>query len=178
MLLSGDELGRSQGGSNNAYCQDNEISWLNWADADLELFAFVKTLISLRKQHPVFSRKKWFRGEPIRGLGVKDIQWFQPDGTEMEDHNWDKDFARSLGVFLSGDTAKPYFAVADRLADSRFYLIFNAHSGPLDFHLPHQNHGLKWELVLTTCDRLPGGHYLASDSLCVSDRSIAVLKSF
>jgi glycogen operon protein len=102
MLVAGDEIGRTQHGNNNAYCQDNEISWLNWDEADNDLLAFTQKLIKLRKDHPVFRRRRWFQGRPVKGKGLEDIAWFLPEGTEMEDENWNHDFARSLGVFLNG----------------------------------------------------------------------------
>jgi glycogen operon protein len=102
MLLAGDELGRTQRGNNNAYCQDNEISWVNWAAADEDLLAFTRKLIQLRKNHPVFCRRRWFQGLPIKGSGVEDIAWFLPEGTEMTEENWSHDFAKSLAVFLNG----------------------------------------------------------------------------
>ena len=102
MLVAGDEISRTQGGNNNAYCQDNEISWLNWKEADSDLLDFTQKLIQLRKSHPVFCRRRWFKGQPIKGVGLEDIAWFLPEGTEMTEENWNHDFAKSLGVFLNG----------------------------------------------------------------------------
>lgn len=102
MLVAGDEFGRTQKGNNNSYCQDNEISWLNWAEVDNELLAFTQRLIELRKSHPSLCRRKWFQGVPIKGIGLMDIAWFLPEGDEMDDEHWQSHFARSLGVFLNG----------------------------------------------------------------------------
>ena len=106
MLLGGDEIGRTQRGNNNAYCQDNEISWYDWERVDEDLLEFTRRLIALRREHPVFRRRRWFQGRPIRG--TVDIGWFRPDGTEMDDDDWDAGFAQSIGVFLNGD------AITDR----------------------------------------------------------------
>jgi glycogen operon protein len=97
MLRAGDELGRTQGGNNNAYCQDNEISWLHWDHADPGLQEFTRRLIGLRRAHPTFRRRRWFQGRAIRGQA--DIGWFKPDGTEMTEGDWGQGFAKSLGVF-------------------------------------------------------------------------------
>src|SRR5690606_12591917 len=103
MLLGGDEIGRTQKGNNNAYCQDNEISWLDWKHADRELLEFTSELIHLRKNHPAFCRRHWFQGQPIKGKGTEDIAWFLPDGMEMSEAHWDSSFAKTLGVYLNGD---------------------------------------------------------------------------
>src|SRR5918994_759074 len=102
MLLGGDELGRTQNGNNNAWCQDNERSWFDWANADAGLLHFTERLIRFRHRHPVFCRRRWFQGRPIHGTGVSDIGWFTPGGHEMSEHDWQATFCRSLGVFLNG----------------------------------------------------------------------------
>src|SRR5690606_5506896 len=102
MIVAGDEIGRTQKGNNNAYCQDNEISWINWKYADHDLRSFTSHLIHFRKKHPSFRRRLWFRGQPIKGSGAEDIAWFLPDSTEMSEENWNHDFAKSLGVYLNG----------------------------------------------------------------------------
>jgi isoamylase len=103
MLLGGDEFGRTQNGNNNAYCQDNEISWFSWQRRDSELFEFTKRLIAFRKQHPVFRRPKFFQGKRVRGSETKDVMWFNPGGNEMSDEEWESPFARCLGMLVSGD---------------------------------------------------------------------------
>ncbi len=96
MLVAGDEISRTQKGNNNAYCQDNELSWLDWAHADEDLLTFTRKLINLRKTHPVFCRRRWFQGQPVKAVGVEDIAWYLPEGAEMQEHNWTEDFARSF----------------------------------------------------------------------------------
>src|SRR4029079_14298566 len=103
MLCGGDEIGRTQGGNNNAYCQDDEISWYDWERADQGLLGFTRDLIRPRLEHPVFCRRRWFHGRAIRGTDVSDIGWFTPGGTEMSDEDWQAGLAKSLGVFLNGD---------------------------------------------------------------------------
>ena len=105
MFLAGDAIGHTQHGNNNAYCQDNEISWIDWSEGskDTELLAFVRQVIALRKNHPVFRRRNFFQGRAIKGAGVKDILWLNPDGNEMTDEEWGQESARSLGVFLAGE---------------------------------------------------------------------------
>src|SRR6185295_15168329 len=98
MLLGGDEIGRTQGGNNNAYCQDNEISWFDWGAVDEPFLAFTAELIALRRAHPVFRRRKWFHGRALHGEGVVDIGWFKLDGSEMDEGDWRDGFAKSLGV--------------------------------------------------------------------------------
>ncbi len=103
MLLAGDEVGRSQNGNNNAYCQDSEISWFNWHDADRDLLEFARTVIDFRKHHRNFRRRRFFQGRPIRGNEVGDIGWFKPDGEHMSDDDWNSGYAKSIGVYLNGD---------------------------------------------------------------------------
>jgi isoamylase len=150
MLVAGDEFGRTQQGNNNAYCQDNEISWLNWVEADQDLLAFTKRLIVLRKGHPIFRRRKWFRGKPVKGKGPEDIAWFLPEGGEMEDHNWDHDFARSLGIYLNGLGLHSVTPKGEPIRDDNFYIMFNAHSEPLNYKLPDFLIKKSWQVVLDT----------------------------
>jgi isoamylase len=152
MLVAGDEFGKTQQGNNNAYCQDNEISWLNWEQQDQELLVFTKKLISLRKDHPIFRRRKWFQGMPIKGKGLEDIAWFLPEGDEMSDENWNHDFAKSLGLFLNGLGLHHEGPQGEAIVDDHFYLIFNAHDGPLDYVVPDKLRGGKWRKVLDTAD--------------------------
>ena len=102
MLVAGDELSRTQQGNNNAYCQDNEVSWLNWEKADKDLLAFTQKLIQLRKKHPVFCRRRWFRGMPVKEGGIEDIAWFLPEGDMLGEEHWNNDLAKSLGIFMNG----------------------------------------------------------------------------
>jgi isoamylase len=150
MLQGGDEIGRTQQGNNNAYCQDNEISWFDWNAADQDLIEFTKTLIEFQKKHPVFRRRRFFQGKPIHGSDVKDIAWFTPDGREMTEENWGEGFAKSIGVFLNGEAIPSPNARGERIQDDSFYLIFNAHHESLAFILPESNWGQKWKRVLAT----------------------------
>jgi isoamylase len=150
MLLAGDELGRSQRGNNNAYCQDNEISWLDWDPIDSKQLEFTRQIIEFRKQHPVFFRRKWFQGKSIRGSDVNDLAWFRPDGEQMSDEDWGAGFAKSLGVFLNGDEIPGVDAAGRRILDQSFYLIFNAHWEPVEFVLPAERWGQSWTRVLDT----------------------------
>jgi isoamylase len=150
MLVAGDEFGRTQQGNNNAYCQDNGISWLNWAEADQDLLAFTRRLIALRKEHPIFRRRKWFRGKPVKGRGPEDIAWCLPEGGEMEDHNWDHDFARSLGIYLNGLGLHSVNPQGEPIKDDNFYIMFNAHNEHLNYKLPDFLTNKSWQIVLDT----------------------------
>src|SRR4051812_35779080 len=150
MLCGGDEIGRTQRGNNNGYCQDNEISWYDWDAADTSLLQFTRDLIRLRAEHPVFCRRRWFQGRPIRGSEVSDIGWFTSGGTEMSDQDWQAGFAKSLGVFLNGDAIPTRDEHGNRIADDSFYVMFNAHSEPLEFVLPESKWGEQWTVALDT----------------------------
>jgi glycogen operon protein len=163
MLLGGDELGRSQGGNNNAYCQDNEISWYDWSKADRELLQFVRRLIQLRLRHPVFCRRRWFQGRPIHGTNVSDIGWFTADGKEMSDEDWQAGFAKSLGVFLNGRAIPTLNERGERVMDESFYVMFNAHHEALEFTLPEEKWGNLWGVVIDTNE--PTSHYMREDDI-------------
>lgn len=150
MLLAGDEQGHTQNGNNNAYCQDNEISWLDWEKADKELIEFTSRLIEFRNSHHVFSRKNWFKGKPVRRAGLTDIAWFKPDASEMTDDDWNDGFAKSLGIFLYGDGLRTVDQDNKRIVDDSFYLIFNAHFEAIDFKLPPDKYGREWKKVFDT----------------------------
>jgi glycogen operon protein len=152
MLLGGDELGRTQQGNNNGYCQDNEISWYDWERADEALLRFVRRLIALRHRHPVFCRRRWFQGRPIHGSSVSDIGWFTPAGQEMSEEDWNAAFARSLGVFLNGGAIPTTNERGERIVDDSFYVMFNASHEPVTFTLPERKWGERWTTVLNTHD--------------------------
>src|SRR5690606_36065701 len=151
MLVAGDEMSRTQQGNNNAYCQDNEISWLDWENADKELQEFTRNLIGLRRDHPIFCRRKWFQGLPIKGVGLEDIIWFQPEGVEMTEEHWNLDYAKAMGVYLNGHGLRTNGPKGERIIDDSFFLIFNAHHDPLQFKLPSQKYGKQWVKILDTC---------------------------
>ena len=178
MLVAGDEIGRTQKGNNNAYCQDNEISWLNWKDADTELLQFTQKLIKLRKDHPVFCRRRWFQGQPIKGAGVEDIAWFLPEGTEMDDHHWEHDFAKSLGVFLNGRGIHSVGTKGEQIIDDSFYVIFNAYHKELNYTIPPKKYGAQWTKIVDTSESRveeEGVTYKASETIKVQGRSVVVL---
>ena len=179
MLLSGDELGRTQHGNNNAYCQDNEISWIDWKKADKKLLDFTRKLIHFRKNHPVFRRRGWFQGELIQHSGLEDIAWFLPEGSEMTEENWRHDFAKSLGVFLNGHGIRSKGPKGETIIDDSFYVIFNAYHDELRNVLPPKKYGKQWIKVLDTSETLideTEKKYCAGEAIAVQGRSTVVLK--
>ena len=172
MLLAGDEQGRTQGGNNNAYCQDNEISWHQWDTADEDLEEFTRMLLELRRAHPVFRRRRFFQGRPIRG--TVDVGWCKPDGTEMDDDDWADGHARSLGLFLNGESIDDVDSRGQHLTDDSFLLLLNAHDQPIPWTLPTQWGDHRWSVVLSTTGAPPVG--TAPDgSLEVPARSCVLL---
>ena len=181
MLLGGDEMARSQNGNNNAYCQDNELSWFDWSQRDdqIVLLGFTRRLMDFRRAHPVFHRRGWFQGRSIRGGAAKDIAWFNPDGLEMTDLDWEAGFAKALGVFLNGEAIPSRGARGQRIVDGSFLLLFSAHHEPIEFLLPTGPYGERWELVLDTADpAVPEGSrvFKAGDAVPLVDRSLVVLQ--
>ncbi len=174
MLLGGDEIGRTQHGNNNAYCQDNEVSWYDWENVDTGLLEFTRRLIALRREHPVLRRRHWFQGHSIRGS--VDLGWFKPDGSQMGDDDWDAGAAPSVGIFLNGDAITDRDRRGQRITDDSFLLLFNAHAEPVDWTLPKQ-WGQWWELVTETADPGRGGETLESSAtLQVAGRSVVILQ--
>lgn len=179
MLVAGDELGRTQQGNNNAYCQDNEISWINWMQIDHDLLLFTRRLIMFRKQHPVFRRRGWFQGQMIHSTGAEDIAWFLPNGLEMTEENWRHDYAKSLGIFMNGHGIKSKGPKGEKIIDDSFYVIFNAHHGNLFYTLPNEKYGKEWTKVMDTSESQVGeesGFYKAGEVMNVPERSVIVLK--
>ena len=148
MIVAGDEIGRTQGGNNNGYCQDNEISWLDWEHVDAPMLAYTQRLLAFLKEHVVFRRRHWFQGKSIRGAQLRDIGWFRPDGAEMSDEDWRVAFARALTVFLNGDGIGARDELGRTLQDDDFLLCFNAHHEPLAFARPALLENGIWRLVL------------------------------
>ena len=180
MLLAGDSMNHTQRGNNNAYCQDNEISWINWDDASThaELIALVRTLTNLRKNHPVFRRRNFFQGRAIKGAGVKDILWLRPDGTEMTDEEWNQANAKTLGVFYSGSAVDEVDERGQVVTDDNFLLLMNAHHEPVPFYLPTVASGMAWVLLLDTAmsnGNCPGLRYEANAEYSLQARSLALL---
>jgi glycogen operon protein len=179
MLLGGDEIGRSQNGNNNGYCQDNEISWFDWESADKDLLEFTRQLIQLRKEHPVFHRRRWFQGRPIHGAQVTDIGWFTLDGAEMAEDHWNEGFAKALGIFLNGEGIQSPDPRGERVVDESFYVLFNAHHEPLQFTLPKRDWGDEWVVVLDTARSTPEAEeqrQKAGQEVSVESRSLKVLR--
>jgi glycogen operon protein len=178
MLVAGDELGRTQQGNNNAYCQDNEISWLNWEKADQTLLNFTRDLIKFRKTHPAFCRRRWFQGQPIKGVGVEDIAWFLPDGSEMSDEHWGNDMAKSLAVYLNGRGLHSVGPKGEPIVDDSFYLIFNAYHKSIRYKLPTTKYGKQWTIVLDTTEcsfKKNKKMYDAESTISVKGRSMVLL---
>jgi glycogen operon protein len=181
MLLGGDEIGRTQHGNNNGYAQDNEISWYDWdaaRDHDV-LLDFTRRLSALRREHPVFRRRRFFQGRPLRGSGVADIGWFTPDGSVMSDEDWESGFAKALTVFLNGDAIPDPGPRGERVVDDSFFLLFNAHHEPIEFTLPEGDFGESFEVVVDTAQPVPGledRRVKPGAPVRVEERSVLVLK--
>jgi glycogen operon protein len=176
MLLGGDEIGRTQGGNNNAYCQDNEISWFDWEQMDGGLLAFVQRLIAFRRAHPVFRRRHFFQGESL-GAAAPDIAWFRPDGTEMKAEDWSSGFGKAVGVFLNGETIPSPDSRGERVVDDSFLICFNAHHEPLEFTAPERAWGARWLRLLDTADAFNEGEGVdAGTRTTIDARSLALFR--
>ena len=179
MLLAGDELGHTQRGNNNAYCQDNELSWLDWTldEARRQLLEFARRVIALRRAHPAFRRRDFFQGRPLSGGGAKDILWLKPDGAEMTAEEWEREHARCLGVYLSGAGLAEVDRYGRPVRDDDFLLLFNAHHEDIAFVLPALA-GEPWSALIDTAlepaapdpRRLAGG-----ETYALRGRSLALL---
>ncbi len=182
MISGGDELGRTQRGNNNAYCQDNELSWFDWEHVDWELVEFVRRLAQYRKEHRIFRRRRWFQGRPLHGLDVKDLAWFTPEGEEMSDEHWAAGFARSLAVFFSGHAITTTDTQGERVVDDDFFLLFNASHEPVRFVVPDERFGKRWLRDIDTAalgDGTPDDPervLRTGDELEVTARSLVVLR--
>jgi len=181
MILGGDEFARTQKGNNNAYCQDNEISWFDWNHADWQkqLTEFTARLIDFRKKHPIFRRPKYFLGRRLSGTGMKDIMWLDTDGSEMTVEDWESGVARCVGMLLSGDTLEVRNKHGEPIRDDTYLMLFNAHHEPVKFALPGKQE-VNWEMTLDT--RLESGFpdkpdtHPAGDEWEVMERSMCVLR--
>jgi len=151
MMCGGDEIGRTQGGNNNAYCQDNAISWFDWNinKTQLELLEFVKQLIAIKKEHPVFHRRRFFQGKQIKDSEVKDIAWFSSNGKEMTDKDWDRGLL-TLGIRLAGDAIEEMDELGNPIIDDSFLLLLNAYHEAVPFTLPAHKKGVAWQWVFDT----------------------------
>ena len=173
MLVMGDELGRTQRGNNNGYCQDNELSWVNWAEVDGSLLDFVRWLIDFRRRHPSFRRRRWFQGRPIRG--AVDVVWLRPDGKPMSNHDWRSRHARALGVYMNGAAIPGHDERGRPIADESFLLLFNGQSRAVYWSVPRDQDG-EWRVVLDT-DRLQplSEPEAVGDRVLTRARSVSVL---
>jgi len=181
MLLAGDEMGRTQNGNNNAYCQDNELNWINWnlAPDDQQLIKFTRRIIQILQSHPVFRRRSFFQGRHIRGSDIKDIIWLKPDGSEMTDEEWQQSFARCLGLFLAGEGLNEYDDHGQPITDVNFLMLLNAHHDEIGFVLPSYHLGASWKAELDTSrDEGLGqdGIYESGQSYPLHGRSFVLLR--
>jgi isoamylase len=184
MISHGDELGRTQLGNNNGFCQDNEITWVHWDEADTDLIEFTQTVSALRAAHPVFRRRRFFNGVPVRrrgAQGLPDISWFQPDGSEMSDEDWESGFGRSVSVYLNGLGIPGLDARGHRVTGDSFVLCFNAHDQPIDFTLPPEEFGPVWVPVIDTAELKTTGDerspIAAGATVQVGARAMVVLEA-
>jgi isoamylase len=183
MMLAGDEFGRTQGGNNNAYCQDNETSWIDWSLVKQEddLLEFVRALAALRREHPVFRRRRFFHGRKAQD-GTRDIVWLTPSGKEMADADWNAGYAKSLAVFLNGEAISEPGQRGERIRDDSFLMLINAHHDELMFNLPGAEFGQEWHLVLDTADDNPRDEtsgeetWPAGAKVPVTARSLQILR--
>jgi glycogen operon protein len=180
MISHGDELGRTQLGNNNGYCQDNEITWIDWdlSRADEAHLEFARTVVQMRKDHATLRRRRFFRGAAWHGgeSELGDIAWFTPDAGHMTDEDWNHSFARSLMMFLNGDKIFEPDARGERIIDDSLLILLNADASPLTFALPPAEYGEKWSVLMDTDERLkPGARVLAGASLALEAHSVVVL---
>jgi glycogen operon protein len=183
MLLGGDEMGRTQQGNNNAYCQDNEISWFDWENADRSLLDFTTKLVHLRREHPALRRRNWFAGHPIgheHADDLPDIAWHAPDGSEMSEDQWAASFAKSLAVFLNGSAISSRDRRGEPIVDDSFLLLFNAHHEDVAFTLPEARWGERWTVEIDTAATTDGHDealvLAAGEAVDRPARSVVVLR--
>ncbi|WP_248965857.1 glycogen debranching protein GlgX [Sphaerisporangium perillae] len=184
MLLHGDEIGRTQRGNNNAYCQDNEVSWVDWSllRPESELLDFVRTLARFRREHPVFRRRRFFLGRVPEG-DVRDIVWLTPSGKEMTSGDWHSGFGKAMAVFLNGEAISEPGPRGERITDDSFLLLVNAHHENVTFALPGPEFGPGWQAVLDTADEHPGQRRSPAEVrrpgalIAATSRSMQILRS-
>ena len=179
MILGGDEIGRSQGGNNNAYCQDSALTWYAWADADEDLLAFTSRLLAFRAAHQVFRRRRFFQGQPIHGQDLTDIEWFTSDGVEMAEDDWGQDHVRDFGVLLSGEGIPSRDERGEPIHDDTFFLAFNALPERITARIPLER-GRRWRLILDTAADEPfpadGASFVPGDGVRMEASSLVVLQ--
>jgi glycogen operon protein len=180
MIYAGDPIGQTQNGNNNAYCQDNPTTWINWSQEfqDRDLIAFVQRIINLRRRHPVFHRRRFFQGRPIKGASVKDVLWLNAEGNEMTEDEWRDPSCHCLGMFLSGQGLDETDERGRKLSDENFLLLLNAYHEDVPFKLPALHEDGRWSTWMdTTHDKglRPGKTYDAGKIYPLQARSMAVL---
>jgi isoamylase len=179
MIPAGDEIGRTQKGNNNAYCQDNDVSWVDWASADKELLEFTRRLLDLRRRHPVFRRRRWYQGRPIHGTGVSDIGWFGVEGQPLREEHWGEGVERRLGVFLNGEGLASTDPRGEPIIDDSFFVLFNASPENATFTIPPADigWGRRWLKILDTADPAVTEQAVsAGDPLDAAARSLVLLR--
>ena len=179
MLLHGDEIGRTQHGNNNAYCQDNEISWVDWNldERKKDLLEFTRYVIHLSNEHPVLHRRKFFQGRKIRGSEVKDLTWYRPDGKEMAEEDWNNPETRCFGIGLAGDAIDEVDERGNRIVDDTLLILLNSHYEPVPFVLRAHSSNTPWELVLDTQEPTGKREYQdveGGEAYELASRSVAV----
>ncbi len=182
MILHGDELGRTQGGNNNVYAQDSSLAWIDWDRArDFEVLTnFTARLTRLRREHPVFRRRRFFIGRPVKGSPLEDIGWYTPAGDDMSDEDWDTGFARSVAVFLNGEAIREPDARGEHVKDDQFWLLLNGHHESIDFVLPDVGAGERWQIEIDThapmLDAAQERSVKTSEAFQVEARSVVLLR--
>ena len=180
MILAGDEIGHTQQGNNNAYCQDNETTWLKWnlTDEQRAFLGFVRSVINIRQTQPVFQRRKFFLGRQIDGADVPDISWFQPSGEEMSDEAWNAGYTQCLGVRLPGDLIGEVNERGEPITGDSIVLLVNAHHEPIPFTLPSRGEGQEWERLIDTADpEVEAIKRKVGEQYEIKGRSIVILRS-
>ncbi len=180
MISGGDEIGRTQGGNNNGYCQDSELSWHDWEHADDEMLDWIRRLVAYRRAHPIFRRRRWFQGRRIRG--ADDMVWFRYDGAEMSEDDWESGYARSVGVFMNGETLHSTDLYGRPMSDDSVFVIVNASEIDLPWTLPARRWGTRWATDFDSTDVSVGAAGSAqivagaNDTINVTSRSLVVLR--
>jgi isoamylase len=180
MLLHGDELGRTQGGNNNGYAQDNEITWVDWEAADLPLLEFTAAMSRLRASHPTFRRSRFFNGRPVptdEGAPVPDIVWLRPDGSVMRPEDWDNGFGLSVGMFLNGRGIREKDRRGQPVSDLNFIVFFNSGDDGLELRLPPERYGAQWQIMVDTAgENIDGEPVAAGAAVAIEGRTLMVLR--
>jgi glycogen operon protein len=181
MLSHGDEVGRTQLGNNNAYCQDSELSWMDWSlvEKNADQLAFARKVSRLRRKHPVFRRRRFLKGRPVRsGADAHDIVWLTPAGQEMTGQDWDNDFGKSIAVFLNGEALHAPDRRGERLVDDSFLLCFNAHDQEVIFVMPDGDYANQWTVELDTTSPTGTSERVVDhgDEVALPGRSVVILR--